>query len=339
LRFQAFVHSLPREAKAQRMTQTMEEKDRFTFLLVEPDEGLAREKRVVLERLGLRVDHVRGHLKAVALTEDTSYDCLLVASQGLDISGLELCAMIRAREARRSLTPAYIILTGPQAATVPVFSSRHEVDDYIVGPCLDLELEWRLGRALRAMSLCRKYGASRLLDRETGLLTPEGLRIYLGEEVNRIGRREGWVSLSVLSVPGLADLRFSYGDGWMEWFKSGIWASLRRQLRNYDRLASMDNGFLCLVSPDLDEEGTRSMLARLGAAIGEYQFQEDVQTARMTLAARYLCVRVLGDYRQFERASDVLWGWLCDRMAEPVPEGVMGHTGAVDLELRYVPSA
>ncbi|WP_459821835.1 response regulator transcription factor [Desulfomicrobium salsuginis] len=316
------------------MTQTMEDKDRFTFLLVEPDDDVAREMIAVLRRLDLKVDHVRGHLKAVALTEDIAYDCLLVSSLGVDISGLELCAMVRARESRRSLTPAYIILSGPQADMIPIFSSQNEVDDVIAAPCLDLELEWRMRRALRAMSLCRKYGASRLLDRETGLLTPDGLRIYLGEEVNRIGRREGWVSLSVLSVPGLADLRLNYGDGWMEWFKNGIWASLRRQLRNYDRLASMDNGFLCLVSPDLDEEGTRSMLARLGAAIGEYQFQDDVPAARMALAARYLCVRVLGDYRQFDRTSDVLWNWVCERMNEPAPEGVMGHTGAVDLELR-----
>lgn len=316
------------------MTQSMEDKDRFTFLIVEPDDDVARETSAVLGRLDLKADHVRGHLKAVALTEDVAYDCLLVSSQGLDISGLELCAMIRAREARRSLTPAYIILVGPQADMLQVFSSQHDVDDCIAGPYMDVELEWKMRRALRAMALCRRYGASRLLDRETGLLTPEGLRIYLGEEVNRIGRREGWVSLSVLSVPGLADLRLSYGEGWMEWFKNGIWASLRRQLRNYDRLASMDNGFLCLVSPDLDEEGTRSMLARLGAAIGEYQFQEVVPAARMTLAARYLCVRVLGDYRQFDRASDVLWNWICERLGEPVPEGIMGHTGAVDLELR-----
>lgn len=320
------------------MTQTMEDKDRFTFLLVESDEDAAREMIIVLERLGLKVDHARGHLKAVALTEDAAYDCLLVASQGLDISGLELCAMVRAREARRSLPPAYMILFGPQGDLVQVFSSGHDIDDCITLPWMDLELEWKIKRAVRAMTLCRKFGASRLLDRDTGLLTPEGLRVYLNEEVNRVGRREGWVSMSVLSVPGLNDLRIDYGNGWMEWFKNGIWASLRRQLRNYDRLAAMDNGFLCLVSPDLDEEGTRSMLAGLGAAIGEYHFQEDVPTARMTLAARYLCVRVLGDYRQFERTSDVLWSWLCDRMGEPAPDGVMGHTGTVDLELRCASS-
>jgi PleD family two-component response regulator len=317
------------------MTYTLEDKEKFRFLLVEPDEDAALEIMAVLERLGLRADHVRGHLKAVALTEDVEYSCLLVASQGLDISGLELCALVRGRESRRSLMPSYIILFGPQGDLVSVFSSQHAVDDYIVAPWMEQELEWKIHRALRAMALCREFGVSRLLDRETGLLTEEGLRTFLYEEVNRVGRREGWISISVLSVPGLADLRSSYGDGWMEWFKNGIWVSLRRQLRNYDRLATMDNGVLCLVSPDLDEEGTRAMLARLGSAIAEYQFQEATdQNSRMSLAARYLCVRVLGDYRQFDRTGDVLWGWLRERVAEPVTEGVMGHTGTVDLELR-----
>jgi PleD family two-component response regulator len=316
------------------MTRNMEDTDRFRFLLVEPDDDVAQEVLAVLERLGLKADRVRGHLKAVALTEDVEYNCLLVASRGLDISGLELCAMVRAREDRRSLSPAYIVLLGPQGDLVSVFSSQHDVDDYIPGPWMDVELEWKVRRALRAMTLCREVGASRMLDRETGLLTPEGLRTYLSEEVNRVGRREGWVSLSVLSVPGLNDLRISYGEGWMEWFKNGVWSSLRRQLRNYDRLASMTNGMLCLVSPDLDEEGTRALLRRLGNAIGEYQFHENaVQAERMTLAARYLCVRVLGDYRQLGRTGDVLWNWLREKLGEPMSRGVMGYTGTVDLEL------
>lgn len=313
--------------------------DQFRFLLVEPDEDLAREMMIVLQRLGLRIDHVRGHLKAVALTEDTEYDCLLVASRGLDISGLELCAMIRARADRRSLIPAYVILLGPQKDLVSIFTSTVDVDDYMAGPWMDLELEWKVRKALRAMTLCRDYAASRLLDTETGLLTREGLRTFLHEEVNRIGRREGWVSMSLLSVPGLGGLRVSYGADWMEWFKNGIWSSIRRQLRNYDRLASMENGFLCLISPDLDEVGTRFLLARLASVIEEYQFQENTDpSARMTLAARYLCVRVLGDYRRFDRTGDVLWNWLREKMVEPMPEGVMGYTGTVDLTLQCAPT-
>jgi PleD family two-component response regulator len=321
------------------MNQALEDNKPFRFLLVEPDEDVAREMMIVLQRMGLLVDHVRGHLKAVALTEDTEYHCLLVASRGVDASGLELCALVRAREARRALSPTYIVLLGPEEDQVAIYSSNHEVDDYMLGPWMDLELEWKIRRALRAMALCREHGASRLLDTETGLLTPEGIRTFLHEEVNRIGRREGWVSLSVLSVPGLSSLRASYGEDWMQWFKNGIWSSLRRQLRNYDRLASMGNGLLVLISPDLDEEGTRFLLRRLAAVIEEYQFQEGSKpSTQFSLAARYLCVRVLGDYRQFSRTGDVLWNWLREKMAEPAPQGIMGYTGMVDLALHCSPT-
>lgn len=321
------------------MNETPQDKDQFRFLLVEPDEDLAREMTAVLGRMGLHADHVRGHLKAVALSEDAEYNCLLVASRGFDISGLEFCSMVRAREARRCLSPAYVILAGPEEDLESIFSSPDDVDDYIVAPWMDAELEWKVRRALRAMTLCREFGSSRLLDTETGLLTREGLRTFLYEEVNRIGRREGWVSMSLLSVPGLGGLRASYGADWLEWFKGGIWKSLRRQLRNYDRLASMDNGFLCLISPDLDEEGTRLLLARLALVIRDYQFQEGPEeSGRMALAARYLCVRVRGDYRQFGRTGDVLWNWLREKMAEPMSEGIMGYTGTVDLNLDCAPS-
>ncbi|MDP3429895.1 MAG: hypothetical protein Q8R89_06135, partial [Desulfomicrobium sp.] len=224
------------------MMASPEDKDRFRFLVIEPDEDLAREVVIVLERLDVQAEHVRGHLKAVGLSEDNQYDCLLVASRGIDITGLEFCALVRAREARRSLSPAYMILVGPEEDLVSVFTSSEVIDDYMLGPWMDLELEWKIKRALRAMTLCREFGASRLLDTDTGLLTPEGLRTFLHEEVNRIGRREGWLSMSILSVPGLGGLRVSYGEAWLEWFTNGIWSSIRRQLRNYDRLASMDNG-------------------------------------------------------------------------------------------------
>lgn len=314
------------------MNQASESTDRFRFLLVEPDDDVAREMLVVLRRMGLQVDHVRGHLKAVALTEDTKYHGLLVASRGLDASGMELCALVRAREARRSLAPAYIILSGPEEDLVSIFSSAHEVDDYMVGPWMDLELEWKIKRALRFLTLYREHDASRHLDTDTGLLTSDGLRAFLGEEVNRIGRREGRISISVLSVPGLASLRASYGQDWVEWFKAGIWSSIRRQLRNYDRLATLDNGFLCLVSPDLDEGGTRMLLGRLAVVISEYQLREESgPSIPLNLAARYLCARVQGDHRQFGRTGDALWNWLRERTAEPMTEGITGHAGTVDF--------
>lgn len=318
------------------MNAVFENYEQFRVLLVEPDEELAQDMMRVLQRSGADVDHVCGHLKALALSEDISYSCYLVATRGLDLSGLELCALIRGRESRRSIPPAYVALYGPEADHVAIFSSPHVVDDCMSSPSMDLELEWRIKRAMHSLSCRKELSAGCLLDADTGLLTQEGLRTFLHEEVNRLGRRQGCLSISVLSVPDLGGLRASYGADWLEWFSSGIWASLRRQLRNYDRLAAMENGYVCLISPDLEEEGTRSLLGRLASAIGEYQLRENEEpTTRISLAARYLCVRVLGDYRQFGRTGDVLWNWLLEKMAEPRPEGIMGYTGSVALNLEY----
>lgn len=320
------------------MQASSEEKERFRFLVIEPDEDLAREIMIVLEKLDVQAEHVRGHLKAVALSEDNQYDCLLVATRGIDITGLEFCALVRAREARRSLSPAYMILVGPEEDHVSVFNSSEDIDDYMLGTWMDLELEWKIKRAVRAMTLCREFGASRLLDTDTGLLTPEGLRTFLHEEVNRIGRREGWLSMSILSVPGLGAARQLWRGlarvvhQWNLVLDQAATAQLRPPGLHGQRVPVPD-------FPDLNEEGTRFLLARLAAVISEYQFQENTEpSTHVCLAARYLCVRVRGDYRRFGRTGDVLWGWLREKMAEPMSEGIMGYTGTVDLNLQVAPT-
>lgn len=320
------------------MNRLTDRNDQMRVLLVEPEEEMSREIRSVLSGMDLTVDHVRSHLKAAAQFEDQRYDCILAATRGQDISGLELCTLVRAREGRRVHDPVYLALFGPEADLMSIFASNVDVDDYLAIPCTDRELEWKIKRAERAVAQSRECWR-RIVDDESGLLTPDGLRSYLAEEVNRVGRRQGWISLCLLSVPGLGILRASYGEKWLDWFKTGIWASLRRQLRNYDRLATMDNDFLCLVAPDLQEEGTRQLLGRLAKTIGEYQFGAELQAeVPMSLAARYLCVRVLGDYRHLAGSSDILWRWVRDGMNEPLAPGIVGHVGSVALDLEYVDS-
>lgn len=310
----------------------------YRFLLVEPDEECAREMQTVFSRLGLPADHCASHLKAVALTEDTTYHGLFVAAHGPDISGPELCAMVRAREARRQGPPLYLVMTGAAGDLVTMLSSGENMDDYLVGAWMDLELEWKIRRAVRALDQLWRKHSGQLVDPGTGLLTQAGLRAFLFEEVNRVGRRHGWFSLTVLWMPDHAGLRVSYGQEWMEWFKSGIWAYLRRQLRNYDRLAALGNGFLCLISPDLDEIGTRALISRLESALDEYRFQDRSEDDfRIALAARYLCVQVLGNYKQFDRSSEVLWEWMEEQLRFPMTEGVQGYVGSVALALDVAP--
>lgn len=320
--------------------KSSEETSMFRFLLVEPDEDRGQEIQLVLAKLGLPSDHVQSHLRALALTEDTTYHCLLVSAQGLDVSGLEFCAIIRARERRRFLPPSFLIMVCSEVDRSSIFSNTFDIDDYIVAPWLEVELRWKITRALNNLELCQVRHQERyFVEHGSGLMTQNGLRAFLYEEVNRVGRRQGWFSLSILSIFGLDGLRISYGEDWLYWFKNGIWASLYRQLRNYDRLAFMDTGLLGLISPDLDERGTLALLCRLDKVIQEYQFQSDhEEQPGIGLAARYLCVQVIGDYKQFERTGDILWRWLEDNMRKPMPQGLVGHTGTVALDINYTQS-
>lgn len=320
------------------MKISSEECSKYRVLLVDPDAGRARGIAAGLELLGLSYRHVTSHLKAMAVTEDDPYACLFVAVEGDDVSGLEFCSLLRARESRRQVRPAYVILIGGQADLVPIVSSDVDADDYLIDPWMDMELIWKVKRAVRVLRLVWNGEGRRLADSTAGLLTSEGLKTFLFEEVNRVGRRHGWFSLSVLSIPDHAGLRVSFGDDWLSWFKSGIWDYLGRQLRNYDRLATLDGGMLCLISPDLDETGTRTLLARLSAALDEYQVRETAhQETRLELRAQFLCVRVLGDYKQFSRTGDVLWNWLQACVARPLSPGVVGSIGQVAQDLELCP--
>lgn len=315
------------------MTLFIQDRTQLRVLLVEQEDDLAQDIADAFVRIGMQIVRCHGHLRAISLLDDEPFDCLFISAQGTDVSGPELCSLIRAREGRKAGVPLYLVLYGRESELVFIASAGRNADDYLISPWLDVELEWKMDRAAKDIAITRQALALRLEDPGTGLLTAEGLRAFLYEEVNRVGRRQGWFSLSVLHIQGLDALRISYGADWMNWFASGIWAYLRRQLRNYDRLATMDGGFLALISPDLDEVGTRTLLGRLHTAIDEYQLQESGQGAQIGLAARYLCVRVLGDYNQFGRTGDVLWSWLEEQMSEQPSSGILGHTGTVAMEL------
>lgn len=310
-----------------------EEQTQFAVLVVNPDQDQGQEICATAQALGIHARLVSSHWQALALTEDENWPCLVVAVQGLDISGLEFCALLRAREARRQSPSAYVIVLGVQSDLPSVVSTETVIDAYLLEPWLDLELTWQFKRAERFWHLFGKISGA-LVDPSTGLLTPDGLKSFLFQEVNRVGRRRGWFSLSILAIANQGELRASFGVDWLAWFISGAWDYLRCQLRNYDRLAILGEGRLGLVSPDLDEHGTKALLVRLQASLHEYNFQDrGSQRGGLDFCAQYLCVQVLGSYKQFERSGTVLWSWLQDQVDRSPPVGVHGAVGRIGLEL------
>lgn len=311
--------------------------DQPRFLIIDGhgDQGLKIAN--FLQTLGLECDQVSSHLQALALTEDKTYEGLFITASGMDISGFEFCALLRARERRRLLSPSYLILICEHQDLESVLDNVQVVDDYLLVPWLDLELQWKTQRAVQHLTATKVKGAAHyFLPSGKGLLTEEGLRVFLLEEVNRVGRRQGWFSLSILSFMGLENLRISYGQDWLSWFKTSMWTSLQRQLRNYDRLAVMDSGQLCLISPDLDHQGTINLLERLEKVLSQSSTDhESSWGAKISLGATYLCVQVVGPGRQWAQTGQALWQWLREQLHRPPVVGVQGRTGVVDLEIKY----
>ncbi|GAB1410532.1 hypothetical protein MASR1M90_16860 [Desulfovibrionales bacterium] len=301
----------------------------YRFLLVAED-NFTSELMDIFIRQNIHLDHEPNHLRAMATIEDTRYHGLLIAVSGSTLSGLELCSLLRAREQRRMDTPAHITLLGETTDLIPILTQGTGADDYLVGAWMDLELEWKMRNAVKALKLLWAGPNSQATHANPDLLNTEGLRAFVFEEVNRIGRRSGSISLSLLWLPDTGGLRSSYGLDWMAWFMTGVWTHIRRQLRNYDRVAVMDNGFVCLISPDLDETGTLALLDRLNTGLRTYHNQT-AQHADMplVLSARYLCAHIANNHKTLNRSAELLWDWICTRSTEPMPQGIAGHCAQV----------
>jgi PleD family two-component response regulator len=310
----------------------MAERERpFRVLLVEPDDGAASALMPLLEGHGVAVDRIREGLRAFVRIQDEPYDAVWISWHGIDVGAAALCAMIRSHEQRRADVPRFLLILGRESDREEIVAQSEDADDFLVGEWTSREVAWKLRLAREMMSLRR---SARRLGTDAGMLTAQGLREFLGEEVNRLGRRGGWLSVAVLGLPALAGLRVSYGEAWTAWFESGIWASVRNRLRNYDRMGTLEGGAVCLVAPDLDLAGMSGLVERLSRMVAEYSVAENTHAQALALAVRSLSVRVRGSYPQFATIADSIWRWVEEQARQPLSEGVLAFVGEADPLVR-----
>jgi DNA-binding response OmpR family regulator len=300
----------------------------FRLLLVEPDDAACAYLLPLLTAHGASVDRVREGLQGFVRVQDEPYDAVWVAWHGVDVDGATVCSMIRSWERRSEEVSRFVLLLGREADREELVAATEcGADDYLVGSWSSAEIAWKLRLAREVMVLRR---IAHTHEDRGGLLSVQELRAFVAEEVNRVGRRSGWLSLAVLGIPALSGLQVSYGKAWTTWFASGVWASVRGRLRNYDRMGTLENGTVCLVAPDLDMTGMSRLLERLSRMVAEYHVAGADAALPLTLAARALSVRIKASYAEFGSVADSLWGWLEEQAALPVSEGVLAFVGAAD---------
>ncbi|MBC7354933.1 MAG: response regulator receiver protein [Desulfomicrobiaceae bacterium] len=300
----------------------------FRVLLVEPDDAACAYLLPLLTAHGASVDRVREGLLGFMRVQDEPYDAVWVAWHGLDVEGATVCSMIRSWERRSAEMSRFVLLLGREADREELVAAAEcGADDYLVGCWSSPEIAWKLRLAREIVALRR---IAHLHGDRGGLLSAQELRSFMAEEVNRVGRRSGWLSLAVLGIPAFSGLQISYGKAWTEWFAGGVWASVRGRLRNYDRMGVLENGAVCLVAPDLDMAGMSGLLERLSRMVAEYHVAGVDASLPLALAARALSVRITASYAEFDAVAGALWGWIEEQAALPASEGVLAFVGTAD---------
>ncbi len=296
-------------------------------LVVEPDDAVAALLVPLLEGHGAVVERVREGLRGFVRLQDEPIESVWLAWHGLDVDGAVLGAMIRSLERRNGEMARFLLVLGHDSDREEIVASDFGADDYLLGEWLPGEVAWKLRIAREVVALRQQVHAQ---NSAGGLLPKAQLRAFVAEEVNRVGRRGGWLSLAVLGIPALAGLKVSYGESWTAWFAAGVWASVRGRLRNYDRMGMLDGGAVCLVTPDLDPEGMGKLMERLGRMTAEYHVAGGEVAQPLQLAARSLSLRIHASYAEFALVADAVWDWVEEQAAAPLPEGVLAFVGKAD---------
>ena len=301
------------------------------ILLIEPDLQKANEILSSLRQAGYEVDGVRGHLQGLSRLDDFSFDLVLVPVEATDIHGFEFCRLVRNREREFNLAYTYILLFAPQNLRYQITEQCEEADDFITEPFLQSELEWRLRKGQQVLEGQRHLSKLVQVDPETGVMNRKGLDLYFQEEINRLSRKQEWVSLVVFWTKGMERMGLDYGQVWVNWIRQQISHLLRKSLRNYDRLGKLEEGIFCLLAPETDPQGMQSIIKRLQSDFQTWSksgsgLQQDVE-----LGIKALSLKARLDYRGQRNAVQSIWEWIKqlvpEKDADKIFTGILDNSG------------
>ncbi len=233
------------------------------ILIVDPDEERAENMAGLLKNSGLSCLVLPTHFKALAYLEEESCALIIAAVDYTGIDGMEFCSIYSKRQCDRGLDPCYIILSGQSWQRNRICQSDAPANDFLIHPCLECELMWRVRSGLRWIRQRDELKKIIYHDYDSGALNTLGLEKVLREEVNRVGRKKGWLSLAVVDLKYFDWMEMAGNRDGVSRARRLILGFLARALRNYDHLGQMDQDRMCLISGDCDYQCFVGLLDRM----------------------------------------------------------------------------
>lgn len=297
---------------------------RGVVLLIESDPNLARGMELDLSRQGLDVLLSGSHLKALSILEDREdVDIVLVMAEPTDIGGFDFIHLLRHRNRFAGHCPQVIVIASSESfERFP--SDDSGFDDYLLRPYFSGELAWRVNKALRTVRFKKREAASHLLDQTTTIHTITGLKLALHEELNKISRKKGVLSLMLFLFKGLETIALNHGNMMVQWLERDIAMTLRISLRSYDRLGRLETGGYCLIAPDVGSANAHLLADRLAERVRQWNADAARHSPiQIPISMAVHTVTVFPDFlpHHLEAAAQTLWAWInhqgMEALAEP----------------------
>jgi len=308
------------------------QKQRVKILIIEPDILAGEELAQDIQNWGYDSVLIDNHFKALTKLEDDDFDLVLVGMENTGIDGLEFCNLCCKRQQESRIGGVYLILIGEDWDRVAICESETLANDFLIKPYLKCELQWRIKSGVKFLRLQKELKKYLYIDPKTGLKNEEGLKTSLQAEVNRVGRKEGWLSVAILDFKDFEWLRIDKGIVWSRLVRETILRSIREMLRNYDQVGELSTGKIVLFSSDCDFDAFKALLNRVNVLIQELQSKNFMlQKIDLTLVGIFLSVQVKAKDYISVRCFEYLWSWIQENKNNSFDQ-LVGYSGKLSRD-------
>ncbi len=242
------------------------------LLLLDPDFEHGRHLQALLSSHDLQVTWLTKHLSGLALCDDHHFPLVLATVEGQDIDGMEFCALWRHRQSRRKTPVSRIVLIGHDRDREQLADLDPGMDDYLIEPCLDAEVVWRVKRNLRSEDHLEGRNLSSHVPEE--ILTGKDVYPYLYKELSRSGRHSDSIGLVVIKIQGWPLLAMNYGQNGTQIVEEIIMHRIHSLVRAYDDLFRIDQGKYIVLLPHADQKGIIGFMQRIGQTLSTILYSD-----------------------------------------------------------------
>jgi DNA-binding response OmpR family regulator len=171
-------------------------------LLANPDELFARSLETVLAPAGCAVLRAFTARSAAEQAARTAPDAVILATDLVDPSGLELCRELRARATLTPSTPIFLTQTGPTTRQARIAALRAGADELWGQPFDAEEFGLRLTAELRAKFDADQARDQGLMDQRSTLWNDRGLMRRAEEILAQSARTRTPIAVAVVDTEG-----------------------------------------------------------------------------------------------------------------------------------------